>query len=215
MPSVDSGRQLFIRHGPTVVAAGSPPEAWALSHGAAESVRPIRPLLRYLTRPLVVSSEYVKARATADLLSDDRAIDPRLNEVSRPWVDDITAAVRRYLDGGLVNGWEPQEQATARFSEAVQAWGSVAYVTHGTVLALYLSSRFSEVRPFEFWGSLSAPDAWLVDGEQLVHVGDPGRDPHRNGLVGREERNVSDVEEGDRFTRRAHEHGGSDGDKTT
>ena len=44
------------------------------------------------------------------------------------------------------------------------------YVTHGTALSLYLASVVPNLDPFGFWTGLQSPDAWLIDGERLIHL---------------------------------------------
>jgi hypothetical protein len=72
----------------------------------------------------------------------------------------------RYLRGDEIDGWEPQRVALSRFAACVKARRDAIYVTHGTVLSLYLASVVDGFDPVAFWNGLTSPDAWrLADGE--------------------------------------------------
>jgi hypothetical protein len=49
-----------------------------------------------------------------------------------------------------------------------------SYVSHGTVLSLYLASVVPSLNAMRFWTELRNPDAWQLDGESLVRVGATG-----------------------------------------
>jgi broad specificity phosphatase PhoE len=91
--------------------------------------------------------------------------------VWRPWTDDLNASVARYFLGETLDGWEPQAVAGARVQSVVDEHGDVLYVTHGTVLTLYLASVVPTLDAMSFWTALTTPDAWRVDGERLVRLG--------------------------------------------
>lgn len=146
---------LFVRHAPPVVDRSVPAADWSLAPGAELSLAVQLPL---------VSSAETKARQTAALLGEHCEIDARLGEVTRGWSDNFEAEVARYLDGEALEGWEPQRDACARFTAAVDEHGDATYVTHGTVLTLYLSSVVPDLDPFTFWRALTLPDAWAWDG---------------------------------------------------
>jgi hypothetical protein len=61
-------------------------------------------------------------------------------------------AVRRYLEGESVPGWEPAAATRARFAEALEGLDDAAVVTHATVLSLFLGYGFEQ------WGRIALPD---------------------------------------------------------
>ena len=93
--------------------------------------------------------------------------DGRLCEVDRPWYDDrheFVDAVHRYLTGTAVPGWEPLDDAAARFESAItELDDSAIVVSHGTVMSAWLSRQIPELDAVGFWENLKMPDAWLVD----------------------------------------------------
>jgi broad specificity phosphatase PhoE len=108
----------------------------------------------------VLSSPEPKAVATAEPLAARSGVqvevDPRLREVKREAnVPDYAAhrdAVRRYLEGEAIDGWEPADEARARFAAALEGLDDAAVVTHATVLSLFLGYGFAE------WGRIALPD---------------------------------------------------------
>ena len=96
--------------------------------------------------------------------------DPRLGEIKRPWTDDLRAAVVRYLRGDELEGWEPQRAAIGRFGACVKARRDAIYVTHGTVLSLYLSTVVDGFDPVAFWNGLTLPDAWRLEDGELTRL---------------------------------------------
>jgi broad specificity phosphatase PhoE len=79
-------------------------------------------------------------------------------------IDQFEAAVARFFaqPGDLVFGTETADEAYQRFSRAVNTVSvthpakTPAIVTHGTVLALFVS-RVAGLRPFPFWQRLGLP----------------------------------------------------------
>ena len=67
-------------------------------------------------------------------------------------------------------GWEQHTDALARFDAAVAdvADAFTVITTHGTVLALWLSTQIADVDPVPFWLDLKMPDAWLFDPAQAT-----------------------------------------------
>jgi broad specificity phosphatase PhoE len=147
----------FVRHAQVVLELDRPAATWRLSpegEAAAEQLaRRLAPVAR------VVSSPEPKAVATAEPLARasgvELALDNRLREVERvanlPTAAEHRAAVRAYLDGGDVSGWERSTDARARFAAAVETIDDAAVVTHATVLSLFLGFGFDE------WSRISLP----------------------------------------------------------
>jgi hypothetical protein len=152
---------IFVRHARPIVDRAVPPSEWVLAPGAEFS-------LPY-DLPVICSAE-TKARQTAGLIADACTVDARLSEVERSWSDDFENDVAQYLAGEPLDGWEPQSEALARFTAAVDDHGEATYVAHGTALTLYLASVVPDLDAFAFWTELRMPDAWLIDGTELTRL---------------------------------------------
>jgi broad specificity phosphatase PhoE len=158
---------IFVRHGLPIVDEDVPTRDWPLDPAHAGEVTALAAVIAELP---VVCSDMVRAIETAKFFGEP-AIDPRLAEVSRPWVhDDLDADVARYFLGESLNGWEPQAEARARFRAAVDEHGRAVYVTHGTIMTLYLASVVPTLNAMEFWSRLTFPDAWQLEDERLVRL---------------------------------------------
>ena len=148
----------FVRHAQVTLELDRPASTWRLSDegraAAEELARRLAPV------PRVVSSPEAKALATAEPLARlsgvEVEVDERLREVERaanlPDAETHRAAVRVYLAGGPVEGWEPQDDARRRFAAAVEPIDQAALDTHATVLALLLGYGFEE------WTGIALPD---------------------------------------------------------
>ena len=148
----------LIRHATVELRLEEPASTWLLDaagHAAAEELA-----VRLAPVPRVLSSPEPKAVATAEPLARRSGVavdvDERLREVERagnlPDYDEHRAAVRAYLDGDPVDGWEPRDAALARFRAALEGVDDVAVVTHATVLSLFLGYDF------ERWEAIRLPD---------------------------------------------------------
>jgi broad specificity phosphatase PhoE len=148
----------FVRHAPVVLELDRPASLWELSsegRAAAEELA-----ARLAPVPRVLSSPEAKAVATAEPLARlsgvPLEVDERLREVAResnlPDVESHRAAVRAYLDGEAIAGWEAADLARARFAAALDGLDDVAVVTHATVLTLFLGYDF------DAWARIALPD---------------------------------------------------------
>jgi broad specificity phosphatase PhoE len=148
----------FVRHAAVDLRLDAPASTWQLTeegHAAAAALA-----ARLAPVPRVLSSPEPKAVATGAPLARasgvELEIDDRLREVERalnlPSYDEHRAAVRRYLGGGAVDGWEPAPGARDRFAAALAGLDGAAVVTHATVLALFLGYDF------ERWERIQLPD---------------------------------------------------------
>jgi broad specificity phosphatase PhoE len=117
----------------------------------------------------VVCSEMVRAIETARFFAEP-TIDPRLNEIGRPWAEDISESLEQYFLGEEVDGWEAQEDACARMQACIEEHGDAIYVSHGTVLSLYLASVVPKMNGMRFWRGFRHPDAWQLNGGGLVRL---------------------------------------------
>ncbi|MFV1981436.1 MAG: histidine phosphatase family protein, partial [Rhodothermia bacterium] len=82
-----SKRVIFIRHALPVVQEAVSSRLWPLSDDGRRAVLELAGWLRLPAETYVVSSDEAKARETAEAFSDGVALDHRLREVSRPWID--------------------------------------------------------------------------------------------------------------------------------
>jgi broad specificity phosphatase PhoE len=122
----------------------------------------------------MITSQEQKAAETGELVARQLGLPltraANLGEHRRgnePWQDDratFEARIRRFFDrpAELVFGEETADQAHQRFATAVSglvaaARGrSIALVTHGTVMTLFLA-RQCGLEPFGLWRSLAMP----------------------------------------------------------
>lgn len=117
----------------------------------------------------VISSPEPKAVGTAEAIAAGSMVsvelDPRLREVRREAnLPDYAAhrvAVRRYLEGETIDGWEPAAAARMRFTQALDNVDDAVLVTHATILSLFLGYTFGQ------WGRIALPDVieWSRDQE--------------------------------------------------
>ena len=148
----------FVRHAQVEIDLGRPASTWLLSAegraSADELARRLAPV------PRVLSSPEPKAVATAEPLACrsgvELELDERLREVERlanlPDADAHRAAVRDYLGGAPVVGWEDAAAARSRFAAALDGVDHAAVVTHATVLSLHLGYDF------DAWARIGLPD---------------------------------------------------------
>jgi hypothetical protein len=160
---------IFVRHGKPQVEPSVDSSEWHLEADALVAVSKLASMLPSMP---IVSSEERKARETAMLFGGSVTTDARLGEVRRPWVSgDLRPDVVRYLRGEEIHEWEPQRSATLRFANCVRGRRDAIYVTHGTVLALYLASVVDGLDPVAFWNGLTFPDAWHLEDGVLTRLG--------------------------------------------
>jgi broad specificity phosphatase PhoE len=148
----------FVRHAQVAVDLERPASTWQLSpegHASAEELA-----MRLAPVARVLSSPEPKAVATAEPLARrsgvEVEVDDRLREVERaanlPDVESHRTAVRAYLGGADVEGWEERSRARTRFAAALDGVEDAAVVTHATVLSLFLGYDFAA------WEQIGLPD---------------------------------------------------------
>jgi probable phosphoglycerate mutase len=148
----------LVRHAQVELDLGERPDRWRLSaegRAAAEELA-----LRLPRVATVVSSPEPKAVETAEPIARANAVELRLDErlrevwreASFPTYEQHADAVRRYLAGEPIAGWEGRAEAAARIGAAVAGLDDAVVVTHGTVLALLLDLSFDQ------WQAIRLPD---------------------------------------------------------
>ncbi|HYO09722.1 MAG TPA: histidine phosphatase family protein [Tepidisphaeraceae bacterium] len=164
---------VLIKHASPLVVPGTPPERWQLSDKGRESCAALAEAVRPHAPGVIVASEEPKATETAELVAQALAVPvetaPGLHEHDRSnvphmrpgeFISHVELFFRRPRE--LVLGRESAEQCAQRFEQAVDAVlsrhaeQSVAIVTHGTVLALFVA-RHGDRKPFELWRELGLP----------------------------------------------------------
>ena len=151
--------------------ADQQPGRWALASDGIEDARRLGLSLRDVVADgavTVVCSTERKAIETAEALGVGNVHhDQRLREVDRPWYDverSFEVAVRQYLTGVPMPGWESLDDAVARFGSAISDLDDACIVvSHGTVMSAWLGQQIPDLDAVSFWDELQMPDAWLVD----------------------------------------------------
>lgn len=170
---------IFVRHSQVLVDTAVSANQWRLSengrflcHKLAHQLAPHRP-----TR--IVTSTEPKAVETGQILAETLNLAwetaENLHEHQR---DDVPFYSREQFEAviaeffarptQLIFGQETAEQTRQRFETAVShlltryPQDTLAIVTHGTALTLFLAHHNSQLDPFVFWKSLQLPDFVVV-----------------------------------------------------
>jgi broad specificity phosphatase PhoE len=173
---------IFIRHSTPLIDPTRPARDWVLSaEGHAAATALAERLVGHRIGKIISSNE-PKARQTAEAIAIalhlPLSLDKDLREHERANVGylprpDFEASIARFFTqpGELAFGEETADHVFARFSGAVERGvepnqGTIALVTHGTALTLYLA-RTIGIAPLPFWHSLTLPMAIAVEGGAL------------------------------------------------
>ena len=120
---------------------------WLVNPGSTGQPRDGDPRAAWLLLDTVLMSA-IYHRAEYDIAAAQAAI----RAANLPDYGAHRAAVRAYLDGGPVEGWEARDDALARFRDALAGVDDAAVVTHATVLSLFLGYGFEQ------WEAIRLPD---------------------------------------------------------
>lgn len=148
----------LVRHGQVELRLDERADRWQLSAEGRAAAEELALRLPRVSR--VVSSPEPKAVGTAEPIARasgvELVLDERLREVERagnlPAYAAHADAVRRFLDGEPIDGWEARDAAGDRIREAVAGLDDAVVVTHATVLSLLLGLSFEQ------WQALTLPD---------------------------------------------------------
>lgn len=164
---------ILVKHAPPEVVPDEPSERWVLSEKGRTLCAPLADALTPHAPSLIVSSEEPKAAETARIVAErlnvswhtatglhehDRSNVPHMR--SGEFISMMELFFRRPRE--LVLGRESADEAKARFESAVRrvldehSDGNVAVVSHGTVIALFLSEH-GERGGFETWRAMGLP----------------------------------------------------------
>lgn len=170
---------VLIKHSAPLVDPATPSHLWKLSDAGREKCTALADALRAHAPELIVASEEPKAQETAELVAHhlgipassaaglhehDRSNVPHMR--SAEFISMVELFFRRQEE--LVLGTESASQAMRRISAAIDDVlnahpdESVAIVTHGTVLALYLAP-LAERPAFELWREMGLPSFAVLD----------------------------------------------------
>lgn len=175
---------VLVRHAPSHPEPGRPAARWRLQEGSQQQIRDLADQLGPLGLDLVVTSLEPEAVATGRGLAGRLDLPvrpaPRLHEHERgnvPLLDESAwrDTLRRFFRNPdvLVFGRETATEARERFraglaSALARSGGErPAVVSHGTVMSLLVAGP-NGLDPFELWGSLKVPEAWLVSWPELT-----------------------------------------------
>jgi len=168
----------LIRHAQTQPTA-LPVETWPLSDLGRQQAQRLAELPFWQDVQVICASVEPKALQTAQIVAArrDLPVEPvfDLRELRRPGslVDDYGSAVRQVLENPTtsVNGWEPAGEAQTRIVTAIERLlmlhegETLAVVSHGLALTLYLA-YLTDIQPtLDLWRSLPFASAIQVDPE--------------------------------------------------
>ncbi len=177
-----TGRLILVKHSQVDVVAERPPRTWELSAEGRRRALVLADRLAGFRAVRVVSSVEPKAIETAEIIGQRLSLatitSPGLHEHERetaPFLgrEAFAGAIAWLFDEPhrVVFGEESANTAADRFAagvDSVTGDGDDIIVTHGTVIALYVS-RTAGVEPFPLWRSLGLP-SYVVLSERAVEV---------------------------------------------
>ena len=167
----------LVRHGRSLVDPDAPPHTWPLDPAGHADVHALRTSGRLPRVATWFSSPEVKARETADLLTDAPVtVVGDLAEHRRGvhWFEsgeEFVAAVRSAVerpDDRVVLEWEPVSVTRERVVRAVRALraahrGDLVLVGHGTAWTVLVAALTGTAPDLAAWERLAMPDLWVVD----------------------------------------------------
>lgn len=173
-----SNRLYLIRHAQTQPTT-LPAETWPLSDLGRQQAEKLAEHSFWQYVYIICSSTEPKALQTAQIVAarHDLPVEPvfDLRELRRPGtlVGDYESTVRQVLThpAETVSGWEPAGEAQTRIMVAIERLlmlhegKTLAIVSHGLALTLYLAHLTDVAPSFELWRSTPFASATQVDPE--------------------------------------------------
>ena len=171
---------ILVKHSLSQINPDTPAKQWVLS---AEGERRCLPLVEQLIHyqpDIIITSDEPKAIETGQRVAEHLAIPWRvrrgLHEHERqnapffPAVEAFRAVVKRFFDqpGRCVFGEETADETHFRFANAIadvletHPRQTVALVTHGTALTLFVSRLFG-LDAYPLWKSLTLPSFVVLE----------------------------------------------------
>src|SRR5688572_21083933 len=181
---------ILVKHAAPEVVPDVSSEQWRLSERGRASCTALAEALRAHEPSIIISSEEPKAKETAELVATELALPltsaPGLHEHDRRGVPHMRSGefishvelMLRKRDQRVL-GNESADEALRRFRSALRDVlarypnETVAVVSHGTVIALYVAEHTKDHTAFELWRKLGLPSLVVVsrpglDVEQVV-----------------------------------------------
>lgn len=189
---------LLIRHARSQADPDRPPEEWPLAARGPSGAASLAPMLARFGPGRLLSSPEPKARQTAEILGRHLDLDVRIIDGLRehdrtgvPFFESQEEFERRVAEvferpTERVLGGESGAEACRRFTAALEdvlassADECIAFVTHGTVMSLYLGS-LGTVDPLRLWRLLGMPAYAAVEwptGRLIELAADPTSPDH-------------------------------------
>jgi len=180
---MSDSKLLLIKHAAPQVVLGVAPEDWMLSPEGQQRCQPLAQRLRAYAPAVIYTSEEAKATETAKRLAaalgvpaepaanlheHDRRNVPQMR--SFQFVSMMELLFRRPTE--LVLGKETAEQALARFDAALAGLlqkhpaQTIAVVTHGTVMALWLAQQTGR-NGYALWRQMGLPSLAVLSRPEL------------------------------------------------
>jgi broad specificity phosphatase PhoE len=170
---------VFLRHFRTRIERDKPASEWTLDETGIKEMREMIEGGRFEGFDRIISSTEMKARITAEAISERHGTPIELSddivEVNRDYgfiEGNYRRVVERYLSeaDGFDHPWEEMSHVRARalrFVERLKAeTGNILVVSHGMFLSI-LQSRYFGQPPADFWKSLAFGQMLEVDYEKL------------------------------------------------
>ncbi len=175
---------IFVRHSAVQIDQDRSSHEWVLSADGRARCLPLAKSLSQYQPSLFVSSEEQKAIETAQIMSSALGIPQRSapglqehNRAGTPYLNSnrgFRAAITEFFNhpGKLVFGQETAVDAFSRFNQAVfreialhphNSHANLTFVTHGTVLTLFVCHYNPQLDPIAFWNSLGMPCAVILN----------------------------------------------------
>lgn len=172
---------ILIRHSTVKIDPSLPSRDWILSADGRAHCELLAKKLSRFEPALFITSEEQKAVETGRLLAKALNLPfksaPDLHEHDRlgvPYFDNEQTFREKISDfftnpDQLVFGRETVGQACNRFRKAVYSEkdlvnkGNLAFVTHGTVITLFVCFHNPQLDHMEFWNSLDLPCAIILE----------------------------------------------------
>jgi broad specificity phosphatase PhoE len=175
---------ILVKHAAPDVVPGVSSEQWRLSDRGRASCAALAEALRAHAPDVIVASEESKARETAELVAQPLGVPwktaPGLHEHDRRGVPHMRSGefishvelMLRKRDQRVL-GNESADEALRRFRGAVRDLlgqhpdETVAVVSHGTVIALYVAEHTEDHTSFELWRKLGLPSLVVLSRPEL------------------------------------------------
>ena len=181
-------RIILVRHSETRKEPHVPSYKWVLSREGKEKAKKLASQLSEYDIELIITSKEDKTRETANIIKHELKLKPvvemddleETKRVSVPFYEDpekFKAEIKKAMEmpDAIVFGEESFAAAQKRFVKTIgiilkehSEKQTVAIVTHGTVLSLFLE-HLTRIKAYKFWHIMNLPQfyVWNLDEMQL------------------------------------------------